>query len=259
MPLRKYRGLSLKNKIFWGFLFICGLSVIGSTILSFFVLRDNAIQQSKTDQQNKAEAVMASLDYAVSHSQIDTNDLPEILRNEIYEIADISKHDLMIYDLNGNFLLSNKDKNLVAQKKIELSVINRVLSGEERVDVYTYDNKIQANVISSYLLLRNNMLEPIAIVYFPYYHSDSVYLGVFNKYVKYILLVNLFIVALGVFVSWIISRNLTSTIKRFSDMIARVAIFDKNVRPIRYYRNDELGSLVQSYNKMILQIQEQIE
>ena len=70
MPLRKYRGLSLKNKIFWGFLFICGLSVIGSTILSFFVLRDNAIQQSKTDQQNKAEAVMASLDYAVSHSQI---------------------------------------------------------------------------------------------------------------------------------------------------------------------------------------------
>lgn len=259
MPLRKYKGLSLRNKIFWGFLFICGLSILGSTILSFFVLRDNAINQSRIDQQKKVDALMASLDYAVSHSQIETEDLEVVLSNEIYEIADINKHDLIIYDLNGNYLISNKDPDLMTQRNVDISIINRILGGEERVDIIEEDKKLNAKIMSSYMLLRNNMLEPIGIVYTPYYHSDSGYLAVFNRYLKYIILVNLVVIGLGAVLSWIISRNLAKTIRRFSDMIARVALFDQNVKPIRYYRNDELGSLVQSYNRMILQIQDQKE
>ena len=62
MPLRKYKGLSLRNKIFWGFLFICGLSILGSTILSFFVLRDNSINQIMKDQHKKVDEVLEYLD-----------------------------------------------------------------------------------------------------------------------------------------------------------------------------------------------------
>lgn len=259
MPLRKYKGLSLRNRIFWGFLVICGLSILGSTVLSFFVLRDSAINQSKTDQQHKVDALMASLDYAVSHSQIETEDLKAVLSNEIYEIADITKRDVILYDLNGNYLISNKDPDLMTQKQVSVRIINRILGGEERVDVVDEDQKLKAKVISSYMLLRNNMLEPIGIVYTPYYHSDSGYLEVFNRYLKYIILVNIVVIGLGILLSWIISKHLARTIGRFSDLIARVALFDQNIKPIRYYRNDELGVLVQSYNKMILQIQDQKE
>ena len=259
MPLRKYKGLSLRNKIFWGFLIICGLSVSASAVLSYFILRDNALQQSSTEQQNKADVVMASLDYAVSHSEVETGDLPQILGNKIYEIADISKHDLVIYDLNGNFIMSNKDPNLISQKKIELPILNRVLAGEQRVDVATFDTNLDANVVSSYILLKNNMLEPIAVVYFPYYHSDSAYLDVFNRYLKYIILINLFIVGFSVLLSWIISNNVTNALRKFSELIARMSLFDTGMRPIKYYHNDELSSLVKSYNNLILKIQDQKE
>jgi len=209
--------------------------------------------------QKESDAMMSALDYAVSHKQIETDDLPTILDNEIFEISDINKQDVILYDLKGNYLISNKDFNLIAQKKIPLEIVNEILKSETRVDKQSYDEKTKSTVTSSYIILKNNMLEPIAIVYFPYYHNESAYLNVFNKYVKYIFLIDLFIILFSIWLSWVISKNLTETLTRFSDRINRVNFFEKDLRPIRYYKNDELGSLVKAYNKMILQIQDQKE
>ncbi|WP_332029169.1 HAMP domain-containing sensor histidine kinase [Kaistella sp.] len=257
MPFSKYKGYSLRNKVFWGFLLICLLSIASSSTLSYFILRNNAVAQSRTDLQKKSEALMSALDYSVSHTQVETNDLPQILANDIFEIADINNQDIIIYDLSGKFLISNKDINLIAQKEIPLEVINRVLKSDTRVDFQTYDKKIGANVSSSYMILKNNMLEPIGIVFFPFYHNDSAYFSVFNKYVNYIIIVNLFIIAISVWLSWIISNNLTRAVTKFSDKINQITLFEDDPKPIKYYHNDELNQLVKAYNKMILQIQEQ--
>ena len=257
MPFSKYKGYSLRNKVFWGFLLICLLSIASSSTLSYFILRNNAVAQSRTDLQKKSEALMSALDYSVSHSQVQTNDLPQILANDIFEIADINNQDIIIYDLKGKFLISNKDINLISQKEIPIEVINRVLKSDTRVDFQTYDKKIGANVSSSYMILKNNMLEPIGIVFFPFYHNDGAYFSVFNKYVNYIIIVNLFIITISVWLSWIISNNLTRAVTKFSDKINQITLFENDPKPIKYYHNDELNQLVKAYNKMILQIQEQ--
>lgn len=259
MPLTKYKGYSLRNKVFGGFLLICFLSITGSSVLSYFILRNNATVQSKTDLQKKSESLLSSLDYAVSHTQAQTDDLPNILSNTIFEIADINNQDIIIYDLEGNFVISNKDLNLIANKKLPLEIVNRVLKTDKRIDFLTYDKNIDANVTSSYMVLKNNMLEPIAIVYFPYYHNDASYISVFNKYLNYILLVNLIVIAIGIWLSWIISNNLTKAVTKFSELINRITLFENDPQPIRYYQNDELNQLVKAYNKMILQIKEQKE
>lgn len=259
MPLSEYKGYRLRNRVFIGFLAICLLSVVTSAVLSFVILRDNAKMQSRTDMQNKSEALMSSLDYALSHTQVQTKEIPEVLDNKIYEIADINKHDIVIYDLQGNYLLSNKDPNLVAQKKIPESVIKAIKKNGKRYDDKSYDNKLNATVISSYMVLKNNMLDDIAYVYFPYYHNESAYMDVFKHYFAYIIGVNLLIVLFGIWLSWIISNNLTDAITRFTSMISKINLFDKDLRPIKYYKNDELNALVKSYNKMISEIADQRE
>lgn len=259
MPFSKYKGFSLRNRVFGGFLVICLLSITGSSILSYYILKNNATEQSRTDLQKKSESLMSALDYSVSHTQVQTDDLPEILSNDIFEIADVNNQDVIIYDLKGNYVISNKDINLIAIKKIPLDVINKVLKSDKRVDFQNYDKKLEANVTSSYMILKNNMLEPIAIVYFPFYHNDASYVSVFNKYLNYIFIVNLFVIAFGVWLSWIISNHLTRAVTKFSDLVNRITLFENDPQPIRYYQNDELNQLVKAYNKMILQIKEQKE
>ena len=223
------------------------------------ILRDNAKMQSKTDMQNKSEALMSSLDYALSHSMVETKDIPTVLENKIYEIADINKHDIIIYDLNGNYLLSNKQPNLVVQKKMPADVIKAIKKNGKQYDDKSYDEKLKATIVSSYMVLKNNMLEDIAYVYFPYYHNESAYMSVFKHYFAYIIGINLLIVLFSIWLSWIISNNLTDAITRFTSMISRINLFDKNLQPIKYYKNDELSALVKAYNKMISEIADQRE
>lgn len=259
MPLTNYKGYSFRKRIFWAFLSVCLLSVLGTSALSFFVLKSNSAEQSRTQLQNQSEAVMSFLDYAVSHNQVSTKDLKQVLGHKIYEIADINKHDVILYDLAGNYLLSNKDESLVDKKKLPLSLLNKILRKEKRIDFNSYDEKTNATVTSSYLLLKNNMLVPIAIVYLPFYHNDSSYFAVFDKYFKFFLILNILIISFSVWLSLVLSKNLTKTLTKFSNMITRITLFEKDLKPIRYFQNDELSSLVKSYNKMILQIQNQKE
>ena len=255
MALHSY---SLRTKIFIGFMVVCFFSIIGSTAMSYLIIKKSTDEQSVTEMQNKFEALMKTLDYAVSHTNITQDkDLVNILQNEIYEISDINKHDVILYDLQGNYLVSNKELNLVTQKKIPHETLMNVLESDKRVDVQEYDQKVGSNVTSSYMILRNNMLEPIAIVYFPFYHNDNIYAGAFNKYVQYIILVNLFLILLSIWLSWVISKNLTKTITRISELITRTTLFGREMKPIKYFQNDELSGLVKSYNKMIYQIEDQ--
>ena len=259
MSFSNYKGYRLRNRVFLGFMAICLLSIVTSGVLSFVILRNNAKEQSRTDMQNKSEALMSSLDYALSHSTVKTRDIPTVLENKIYEIADINKHDIIIYDLNGNYLLSNKEPNLVAQKKMPAEVIAAIRKDGKRYDHKSYDENLKASIVSSYMVLKNNMLEDIAYVYFPYYHNESAYKVVFKHYFGYIVGVNLLIIFLSIWLSWIISNNLTHAITRFTSMISKINLFDKNLQPIRYYKNDELNALVKAYNKMISEIADQRE
>lgn len=254
-----YKGYSLRNRVFFGFLFICLLSVAASSLVPYFVLRNHALEQSKIDMQEKTNAVLRFFDYAVSRSLVQTKDIPQVLANKIYEIADINQHDIVVYDLHGNYLLSNNDKYSLTQKKIPIEVVNKLLSKESRLDIRGYDASKDAVYTSSYLLLKNNVLEPIAIIYIPLYHNESAYLDVLHKYVVYILIVDILLIVLSIWLSWVTSNNLAKNITRFSDMITRITLFENEMRPIKYYKNDELNALARAYNRMILQIQDQKE
>ena len=259
MSFRKYRGYSLRNRVFFGFLLVCLLSVAASSLVPYFVLRNNALQQSKIDMQEKTNAVMAYFDYALSRNSVQTQDLKEVLSTKIFEIADINQHDIIIYDLKGNYLLSNKGADLIDQKKVPIQIVNKILSNETRYDIKGYDPSKDAVYTSSYLVLKNNMWEPIGIIYIPLYHNESAYMDVLHKYVIYILLVDLLIIFFSIWLSWVTSNNLAKNITKFSDMITRITLFENEMRPIKYYKNDELNALARAYNRMILQIQDQKE
>ena len=259
MPFTKYKGYSLRNKVFGGFMLICLVSIAISSGLFYYILKINALEQSRTDLQRKSESLLSALDYSVSHTQVQTADFPKILANDIFEIADINNQDIIIYDLSGNYLISNKDANLIAEKKIPINIVNSVLKSDKRVDFQKYDNTTDSNLTSSYMILKNNMLEPIGIVYFPYYHNDSSYFDVFNKYVNYMVIVNVIIIGLGIWLSWVISNNLTKAVTKFSNLITKITLLDEDPQPIKYYQNDELNQLVKAYNRMILQIKDQKE
>lgn len=72
-------------------------------------------------------------------------------------------------------------------------------------------------------------------------------------------IVNVIIIGLGIWLSWVISNNLTKAVTKFSNLITKITLLDEDPQPIKYYQNDELNQLVKAYNRMILQIKDQKE
>ncbi|WP_228417206.1 sensor histidine kinase [Chryseobacterium piscicola] len=209
--------------------------------------------------QKKTNSVMAYFDYALSLENVNTEDLERVLGNKIFEIADINQHDIIIYDLKGNYLLSNRDGSPVNHKKIPLAIVNKILSDKARYDVRGYDAGKDAVFTSSYLLLTNNNLQPVGIMYIPLYHNESAYLDVLHQFLIYMVIIDLILIVFSIWISWVMSNNLAKNITKFSDMITRITLFENDMHPIKYYKNDELNALAKAYNRMILQIQDQKE
>ena len=89
------------------------------------------------------------------------------------------------------------------------------------------------------------MLEPIAVVYFPFYYNDDIYYGAIDKYLEYIILVNLFLILLSIWLSWIISKTLTKTITQISELITRTTLFGKEMKPDSYDLKAKIGVIFQ--------------
>ena len=105
MALSDITGSSLRSKVFIGFMIVCIMSIIGATLTSYLILKKTAETHNKTDLQKKAETLISSLDYAVSHTVVTEADLPNILNNKILEIADVNKQDIVIFNLKGQYLI----------------------------------------------------------------------------------------------------------------------------------------------------------
>lgn len=245
-------------RVFYGFLIVTLLSILGVTLTSYTILKDTLENQNQKKLQSTVEKLMSSLDYAVSHTTVTERNIEAILKNKILEISDINKVDIIIYDKGGDYLVSNKKKELIDQQKIPQDILEKLVQIKSRYDFVEYDQEIKGDVTSSYIYLMNNMLEPVAIVYFPFYHNNSVYLDAFEHYIKAMVVTNVFILALGVWFSWLISHSLTQNIRKISEEIIKINL-NEPLNPIVYHNDDEFTPLVSSYNKMLRVINEQKE
>lgn len=248
---------SVRVKIFQGFLFLSFLGVIGVNVLVYVVLKKSSERHNERELRYTIEVLMSSLDYAISYTNVTEENIASVLGKKILEIADVSKKDIVVYDMKGDYLFSNRqiDSNMV-QQRVPHVVLREILGGKNRYDVHYYDGENGANITSSYFLLLNNMLEPIAIVYLPFYYNDGIYVDGLRKHIFMVMISSSLLVILGIVISWYISQYLTKNIRNISNQMLGINL-NEEFMPIVYHTEDELLPLVNSYNKSLRMIEEQ--
>jgi len=261
MAILGHRGLNLQMRIFFGLILVSLLCVIGTTFVSYLVIKRVSHLQNENSLRDKSLALTTALDYAISHHDVTKDNIARKLRYKLIEISDVNNvSNIVLYDEKGNFLVSNRDEKSVKQKQIPPYLLDKILNNERGVLDYRFiDEKDGTTYISSYRILRDNPsldTTPIAIAYFPYYYQDSQYMAIFSKHLQFIILVNLLAIVLCVFISWSISKNITKTITNISSKISDEG---KELKPLKYSSKDELSVLIRAYNRMIYQLQEQTQ
>jgi two-component system nitrogen regulation sensor histidine kinase NtrY len=239
-----------KTRIQFSMIFAVVATLLFVGIITFYSISTHyGVQQDKAirDKVNQIAIALESgpyTKYVTRHdeeSQVDFN-----------EFANTYSTDLVLYNLNGETLLTTQPKiyefGLQARRMNARAYIylNRLQKSE-----YVNDEIIgKLNYKAAYVPLRNSNNETFGYLQLPYFANEADYKArigsllniMFNVYV-------LVFIAIGLF-AIIVARQITAPLNFIQYNLSKTIYGEKN-EPIRWDRNDEIGGLVKEYNKMI--------
>jgi len=227
------------------------LLVVGS--ITYFSIG----QQFRMQQEEDLLAHATKINEALENNDSFNNSRFTASESILNSFADINATDLNLYDLSGHLAFSTQPK-LYEQGLLE-SRMNPLaflfLNKFQRSEYLNYEQIGLMNYIAAYKPIRNERNETIAYLSLPHFSNQQEYekrIGSFlNALINVYALVLVIIAMFAVFLANQITHPLTIVAKNLSE----ISIGSKH-EPIKWKSNDEIGSLIQEYNKMIAALED---
>lgn len=245
-------GFTLRTRIYLSMLAILALAFLVTGIVAIY----SDIEQNKAFKQEalerKEKSVRASLDYFLIHEggHMSPDSVAYKFADKICELADVHQMFIGLFDLRGEYLISNNSAYLdslnipdVVPQPILKSIQNgydkKLLFEEYQHEGYTL----------AYWLFSDIDGHPIAIIAMDYSNADEeskdvkdFLLGVSGSY-----LILFFVAAV---IAFILSRYITRSLRTIAQRMKSTDL-SQNFEPLHWEYQDEIGNLVVEYNKML--------
>jgi two-component system nitrogen regulation sensor histidine kinase NtrY len=256
--------LNIRSQVHSTIIFISIFSflVIGAATISFFISRN---KQSNSDKLSRTMKIMvAEMEKEMSdHTTFD--DVVKIydsvsndnLQRLVNEVSDIHGVDVNVYDLKGDLQVSSEanvyTKGVLSKKMdptafFHLSRMRQVQHAqEEKIGNFTY--------LSIYSPVRDDEGKVYAYINIPYFTSKPELRQEISNFLVTIINLNAFIFLIAGLIALFITNRITNSFSIISDKMKEVNL-GKHNDEIVWNRNDEIGELVQEYNKMVAKLGE---
>ena len=231
------------------------LSVVATLLIvgwaTFFYIKEEYQAQQQNVIREKIRKVQLSFEKKILNTGLIKND--EEAQFEFNQFADVNAAFLNLYGINGNLVLTSLPKmydlGILGRKigpkayvNLHLKQRSEFLNTQETVGYFKY--------AAAYAPIRNAQNQTIAYIGLPYYANEADYqakIGLFiNTLINIYALVFVLIGVLAVF----LANQITNPLTFIQESIKKTKLGQRN-QPIVWHRQDEIGSLIKEYNKMI--------
>ncbi len=270
--LNKILGSKIKSenfRYFWQFtirnqvhgtiivISIFSFLVIGITTILFFISRyhsNNREKLSRTihvmeneirnsiDTMATANAQMLDFD-SVSNEKLDET---------INTVAGIHAADINLYDINGDLKASSLPlpykKGIVSEKMDPVAFFHL----NKLKDVQFSQDQLIGSLeyLSNYVPVRDETGKEYAYLNIPYFESQSNLQDEISNFLVAIINLNAFIFLIAGIIALFITNRITRSFSLISDKMKEINL-EKTNEEIVWTRKDEIGQLVNEYNKMV--------
>ncbi len=173
------------------------------------------------------------------------------------QVADLYQRDINLYALNGDLLLSTRP--MLTQSGITANCMNPSayisLSLDAQSEIINKEKVGNLNYLSAYTPIRNSNSEIIGYLNLPYFANAADYNQKIAVFINTIINSYVLIVFLIAIIAFFIAKSITTPLSLIQDQLIKIKL-GQNMKTINWNRNDEIGSLIKAYNKMILDLEE---
>ena len=209
----------------------------------------------------KEAATLASITYfiksqkGVKHSG---ESIFHLFQHKIYELADIHKLDIVIYNLSGELILSST-KELIQKsipRKLERSFLNDLYN--KKSTILKGQTPMGEAFLNSYQYITDTKENPIAIISIPYFQLDENYKRDLRAYLVALTPIYLLLFTIASVMAFLLSRHIAEPMRRLSE-IMRINALQMRYTPLEWNSSDEIGQLVKQYNFMVKELEKSAE
>lgn len=264
ISFRHLLQLSIRKQIHSTFIFINIFSfvvIFGATASSFI----SRYEKNNADKLSRTMKIMVN---EMQQKMADHNTFDDViklydsvsntgLQHLVDEVSDIHGVDVNVYDLSGNLQVSSEanvyNKGVLSKKMdplafYHLEKLRKVLYlQKEKVGTFSY--------YSMYSPVRDEEGQAYAYINIPYFTSQPELEKEISNFLVTIINLNAFIFLIAGLLALFITNRITDTFSLISDKMKEVNLGKMN-EPIVWNRADEIGELVQEYNKMVAKLGE---
>ena len=232
--------------------------VIGASVLiaivTIFQYKEEAQVYHRDRLMRKEAAIRENINYILKTTTypVETDQIPLIFKDKIYEIKDIHSLELFLYDLDGNLLKSSKPSFFreVEAPKISENVLNELRNSQAKHHIKEFVEDGQ-NYQSSYSYITDNYFKPLAILNLPYIEDDGFINRELKDYLYRLGVAYIFMLLVAIALAYFLSKYITRSLKEISDKISKTRFDTRNKKILITNTPEEISIIVNAYNGMI--------
>ena len=248
---------SLRFRIFLSML----LLVIGASILiaavTVYQYREEAEDYHRDRLARKEKAIRGHIALVLKNTTfpVETEYVPLIFKNKIYDLKDVHKLDLYFYDLKGNLLKSSKASFFKdsLRSTIPPYVLEALENSADSIKGYVEEFEEGGQEFrSSYTVITDKYFKPLAILNLPYIEDDDFINKELKENLTRLGYAYLFMLLSAIGLAYFLSKYITRSLNDISEKITQTRL-DKRNKKIDLDQNttQEISNLVIAYNGMI--------
>ena len=251
MQLKKF---SLRTRIFVAMILIVVIASILIALITIYQYQEQSNDYHELRLDRKENAIMSSIDLELQRTTypIETKLLHLIFKDRIYDISEINKLDINMYDLNGKLLISSSSSFLkdTINNDISLSILEELVDNA-RHQVVNEEMKNGIPFQASYTYITDNRFKPIGILHLPYLEDNTFQEKELREFLFRLGMVYLLMLLIAILIAYFVSKYITKSIKNVSEKMNQTRLDKRNEKIILNNASEEIFNLVNAYNYMV--------
>lgn len=255
----KIKRLSLRARIFTAMILLVIIASVLIAAVTFHQYNEESTDYHRDRLIRKEAAIRRSIDLAITETTypVDTENIPLIFRQEIFNISNIHKLQINLYDLEGDLLSTSKGVRLndTINNCLNADVLNALSNTVEHR--YVVKNEENGQTFqSSYTYITDTKFKNIAILNLPYLEDDDFFNKERNQLLRRLGYAYVFMILAAIVIAYFVSKYITRSLKTISDKMNQTRLERRNKKIEIESSSEEIAALVASYNSMIDELEE---
>ena len=252
------KNLSLRTRIYLSMLAL----ILFSFILTGWVAINRFSQQNKdyhdSRLKRKERTVIETIHFLIDQNQkLDQpKAINDLLTDNVIDISNINQLDINFFTLEGDILVSSHTEYFdqgIFVFKMDQTILDSLYSGSERIVQEIEVDTL--SILSTYRsIISKEENKPLAIINIPYFQTNDLIEKDLREFLKTLAQVYGLFFLFAALLAYFLSNYITKSLKTIGEKIQDVS-FEKTNIPIEWKSDDEIGALVNEYNRMINELE----